>query len=62
MLAIIEAYRAKLLQTSNWSKNIIAGLIVAVIAMPLAMAFAIASGVNPVQGLYTKASRDTFPE
>src|SRR3990167_2311774 len=53
MLAIIEAYRAKLLQTSNWSKNIIAGLIVAVIAMPLAMAFAIASGVNPVQGIYT---------
>lgn len=53
MLAIMEAYRSKLLQPNNWSKNIIAGLIVAVIAMPLAMAFGIASGVNPVQGLYT---------
>lgn len=53
MLAITEAYRAGLLTTKNWSQNIISGLIVAVIAMPLAMAFAIASGVNPVQGLYT---------
>lgn len=53
MLAIVEAYRAQLLQFKNWPKNIISGLIVSVIAMPLAMAFAIASGVNPVQGLYT---------
>lgn len=53
MLAIVEAYQNKLLSAKNWSNNIIAGLIVAVIAMPLAMAFAIASGVNPVQGLYT---------
>src|SRR3990167_5699047 len=53
MFAIVEAYRKKLLTLENWPKNIISGLIVAVIAMPLAMAFAIASGVNPVQGLYT---------
>jgi SulP family sulfate permease len=53
MLAIVEAYRAGLLKSKNWSRNIIAGLIVAVVALPLAMAFAIASGVKPEQGLYT---------
>lgn len=53
MLAIVEAYRSGLLKSKNWSRNIIAGLIVAVVALPLAMAFAIASGVKPEQGLYT---------
>lgn len=53
MFAIIEAYRAGLLTPKNWLNNIIAGLIVGVVALPLAMAFAIASGVPPVQGLYT---------
>lgn len=53
MLAIVEAYRAGLFKTNNWLPNLIAGLIVAVVALPLAMAFAIASGVKPEQGLYT---------
>lgn len=53
MLAIVEAYRAGLLKRQQWWKNIIAGLIVGVVALPLAMAFAIASGVKPEQGLYT---------
>lgn len=53
MLASVEAYRAGLLKKSNWWPNIIAGLIVAVVALPLGMAFAIASGVKPEQGLYT---------
>ena len=34
-------------------KDIISGIIVAIIAMPLSIALAIASGVNPEQGLYT---------
>ncbi|MBF1209047.1 MAG: sulfate permease [Gemella morbillorum] len=34
-------------------KDIVAGLIVAIIALPLSIALAIASGVNPEQGLYT---------
>ena len=34
-------------------RDCIAGLTVAVISIPLAMALAIASGVNPAQGLYT---------
>lgn len=53
MLAIAEAYRAGLLKTKNWWPNLIAGLIVAIVALPLAMAFAIASGVKPEQGIYT---------
>src|SRR5665213_520875 len=53
MIAIVEAYRAGLLKTKNWVPNIISGLIVGVVALPLAMAFAIASGVKPEQGLYT---------
>lgn len=34
-------------------KDVVAGLIVAIIALPLSIALAIASGVNPEQGLYT---------
>lgn len=53
MLAIVEAYHAGLLKNKNWRPNLISGLIVAIVALPLAMAFAIASGVKPEQGLYT---------
>jgi len=53
MKTIIEAYRAGLFQRKNWLPNIISGVIVGVVALPLAMAFAIASGVKPEQGLYT---------
>lgn len=53
MLAIVEAYQAGLLKPKNWLSNIIAGLIVGIVALPLAMAFSIASGVKPEQGLYT---------
>lgn len=53
MLAIFEAYRTGLLKINQWPANLMAGLTVAIIALPLAMAFAIASGVKPEQGLYT---------
>lgn len=53
MLAIIEARKAGLLGSEHWLNNIIAGVIVGVVALPLAMAFAIASGAKPEQGLYT---------
>lgn len=38
---------------NNFSKDIIAGVIVGIVAMPLAIAFAIASGLKPEQGLVT---------
>ncbi|MFA7668647.1 MAG: SulP family inorganic anion transporter, partial [Burkholderiaceae bacterium] len=53
MLAIVDAYRSGLLARQHWVSNIVAGLIVGVVALPLAMAFAIASGVKPEQGIYT---------
>src|SRR5918994_7059800 len=34
-------------------RDVIAGVVVAVVALPLALAFAIASGVPPERGLYT---------
>ena len=37
----------------RFAKDLISGIIVAIIAMPLSIALAIASGVNPEQGLYT---------
>lgn len=53
MLAAIEAYQSGLLKFKNWWPNLIAGIIVGIVALPLAMAFAIASGAKPEQGLYT---------
>jgi len=53
MVALIEASRAGLFRRQHWGPNLVAGLIVGVVALPLAMAFAIASGVKPEQGLYT---------
>lgn len=53
MKTIIESYQEGLFHRKYWLQNIISGLIVGVVALPLAMAFAIASGAKPEQGLYT---------
>ncbi len=53
MIAILEAKRAGLLGKAHWANNLLAGLVVGVVALPLAMAFAIASGAKPEQGIYT---------
>jgi SulP family sulfate permease len=53
VIAAVEAWRAGLFERRQWMRNVIAGAIVGVVALPLAMAFAIASGVKPEQGLYT---------
>lgn len=53
MIALYEAKRAGLLSSKHWMNNILAGVIVGVVALPLAMAFAIASGAKPEQGIYT---------
>ena len=52
-------FRPKLFDTLKnydrlqFSKDVMAGLIVGIVALPLAIAFAIASGVSPEKGLYT---------
>ncbi|NCD12730.1 MAG: sulfate permease [Epsilonproteobacteria bacterium] len=43
-----EGYSAR-----HFSSDVVAGITVAIIALPLAMAFAIASGVGPEKGLFT---------
>ncbi len=53
MIAIREAWRAGLFRRAHWLPNLVSGVIVGVVALPLAMAFAIASGAKPEQGLYT---------
>jgi SulP family sulfate permease len=53
MIALLEAHRAGLLRRTHLLPNFVAGLVVGIVAMPLAMAFAIASGATPAQGLYT---------
>lgn len=51
--ALLEAWRAGLLRKEHWFKDLAAGAVVGVVAIPLAMAFAIAAGAKPEQGLYT---------
>lgn len=53
MIAIGEAWKAGLLGRGHWLRNVMSGVIVGIVALPLAMAFAIASGVKPEQGIYT---------
>ncbi len=53
MIAILKAKRSGMLSKEHILNNIIAGVIVGIVALPLAMAFAIASGAKPEQGLYT---------
>jgi SulP family sulfate permease len=53
MISILEAQRAGLFGPGKIVPNIVAGVIVGVVALPLSMAFAIACGVRPEQGLYT---------
>ena len=48
MTVFREGYTAK-----QFSADLIAGIIVGIVALPLGIAFAIASGVKPEQGLYT---------
>ncbi len=46
-------YTLKHYSKGQFFKDIIAGIIVAIIALPLSIALAIASGVSPEQGIYT---------
>jgi SulP family sulfate permease len=53
MIALLEAKAAGLWSRTHIANNVLAGLVVGIVALPLAMAFAIASGARPEQGLYT---------
>jgi SulP family sulfate permease len=53
MIAFLEARKAGLFRRGEIAHNVVAGVIVGIVALPLAMAFAIASGASPEQGLYT---------
>jgi SulP family sulfate permease len=57
--AILEAAGAGLLRREFWGRNVLAGVVVGVVALPLAMAFAIASGAKPEQGIYTAITAGT---
>ena len=48
LLNTIKTYNSK-----QFFSDLIAGIIVGIVALPLAIAFAIASGVNPSAGIYT---------
>lgn len=53
MFAFIEAHKAGLFKKNHIFNNIISGIIVGLVALPLAMSFAIASGAKPECGIYT---------
>ncbi|MBW8306729.1 MAG: STAS domain-containing protein [Thiobacillus sp.] len=53
MIAALESWKAGLFHRRHLMRNLGAGLVVGVVALPLAMAFAIASGARPEQGIYT---------
>lgn len=53
MIALREAAAAGLLAQPHLGRNLVAGVVVGVVALPLSLAFAIASGAKPEAGLYT---------
>jgi sulfate permease, SulP family len=53
MIALLEAKAAGLWSRHHIANNVLAGIVVGIVALPLAMAFAIASGARPEQGIYT---------
>lgn len=53
MFAVEEARRAGFFRKGHFVNNIVSGIIVGLVALPLSMAFAIASGAKPESGIYT---------
>lgn len=59
MNKMMNLFRPKLIDTlkgytpAQFYKDVVAGVIVGVVALPLAIAFAIASGVSPEKGIFT---------
>jgi SulP family sulfate permease len=57
MIAVIESYRAGLFGRKHLLNNLGAGLVVGLVALPLAMAFAIASGASLSRGCTPRLSQ-----
>lgn len=57
---LYEVIRSQGYNMQYFRRDAIAGLTLAIISIPLAMAFAIASGVSPAQGLYTAVVAGLF--
>lgn len=57
---LYEVIRSKGYNTQYFRRDAVAGLTLAIISIPLGMAFAIASGVSPAQGLYTAVVASFF--
>lgn len=59
MNSMLNLFRPKLIDTlksytlAQFYKDVVAGAIVGIVALPLAIAFAIASGVSPEKGIFT---------
>jgi sulfate permease, SulP family len=53
MWIVLKAYKKGLFAKHHLLSNILAGIIVGIVSLPLSMAFAIASGVSPIAGIYT---------
>jgi sulfate permease, SulP family len=53
MIALLQARAEGLWSRTQIRNNVFAGVVVGIVALPLAMAFAIASGARPEQGIYT---------
>ena len=53
MIAILEAQRAGLFRRGQILSNVLAGVIVAGVGLPLAISLPIASGAGPEKGIYT---------
>jgi SulP family sulfate permease len=59
MVSMMNLFRPKLIDTlknytaAQFYKDAVAGVIVGIVALPLAIAFAIASGVSPEKGIFT---------
>ena len=54
MIALQEAARAGLMKPAHWANNIIAGLVVGVVALPLPLVFVLAEDVLVRRGVFPK--------
>jgi len=50
---LISLWQHKLIDKNTLTKDVLAGFVVGIVALPLAIAFAVASGVSPEKGLIT---------